>query len=153
MCWPLAVCTATGEPGAPGRWGGGEQPALLSLRFAEPGEPPREVPKTCFGRVLSSGVRPPHPRFSLPLQFNDVLLYTSRGLTASNQFKVHGQLPLYGMTVSMRRGHEIGAPPRGRPALRRPNNGTGRREEGTSGSPGGVGTWCVLHADVWVHSF
>eukprot|EP00070_Physeter_catodon_P018950 XP_023978899.1 FERM, ARHGEF and pleckstrin domain-containing protein 1 isoform X2 [Physeter catodon] len=31
--------------------------------------------------------------------FNDVLLYTSRGLTASNQFKVHGQLPLYGMTM------------------------------------------------------
>ncbi|EMP29749.1 FERM, RhoGEF and pleckstrin domain-containing protein 1 [Chelonia mydas] len=31
--------------------------------------------------------------------FNDVLLYTSRGLTASNQFKVHGQLPLYGMTA------------------------------------------------------
>ncbi|XP_037656418.1 FERM, ARHGEF and pleckstrin domain-containing protein 1 [Choloepus didactylus] len=31
--------------------------------------------------------------------FNDVLLYTSRGLTASNQFKVHGQLPLHGMTI------------------------------------------------------
>ncbi|XP_053311325.1 FERM, ARHGEF and pleckstrin domain-containing protein 1 isoform X3 [Spea bombifrons] len=31
--------------------------------------------------------------------FNDVLLYTSRGLTSSNQFKVHGQLPLYNMTV------------------------------------------------------
>ncbi|XP_051840003.1 FERM, ARHGEF and pleckstrin domain-containing protein 1 [Antechinus flavipes] len=31
--------------------------------------------------------------------FNDVLLYTSRGLTATNQFKVHGQLPLYGMTI------------------------------------------------------
>ncbi|XP_062959001.1 FERM, ARHGEF and pleckstrin domain-containing protein 1 isoform X2 [Cynocephalus volans] len=31
--------------------------------------------------------------------FNDVLLYTSRGLTASNQFKVHGQLSLYGMTI------------------------------------------------------
>ncbi|XP_054979626.1 FERM, ARHGEF and pleckstrin domain-containing protein 1 isoform X2 [Sorex araneus] len=31
--------------------------------------------------------------------FNDVLLYTSRGLTAWNQFKVHGQLPLYGMTL------------------------------------------------------
>ncbi|XP_036749782.1 FERM, ARHGEF and pleckstrin domain-containing protein 1 isoform X2 [Manis pentadactyla] len=31
--------------------------------------------------------------------FNDVLLYTSRGLTASNQFKVHGQLPLFGMTI------------------------------------------------------
>ncbi|KTF80119.1 hypothetical protein cypCar_00036811 [Cyprinus carpio] len=26
-------------------------------------------------------------------------MYTSRGLTASNQFKVHGQLPLYGMTI------------------------------------------------------
>ncbi|KAK1170032.1 FERM, ARHGEF and pleckstrin domain-containing protein 1-like isoform X1 [Acipenser oxyrinchus oxyrinchus] len=32
--------------------------------------------------------------------FNDVLLYTSRGMTASNQFKVHGQLQLYGMTVT-----------------------------------------------------
>ncbi|XP_046764080.1 FERM, ARHGEF and pleckstrin domain-containing protein 1 isoform X1 [Gallus gallus] len=31
--------------------------------------------------------------------FNDILLYTSRGLTASNQFKVHGHLPLYGMTI------------------------------------------------------
>ncbi|XP_066475750.1 FERM, ARHGEF and pleckstrin domain-containing protein 1 isoform X3 [Tiliqua scincoides] len=31
--------------------------------------------------------------------FNDVLLYTSRGLTSSNQFKVHGQLPLYGMMI------------------------------------------------------
>ncbi|XP_043927242.1 FERM, ARHGEF and pleckstrin domain-containing protein 1 isoform X1 [Protopterus annectens] len=31
--------------------------------------------------------------------FNDVLLYTSRGLTASNQFKIHGQLPLFGMTI------------------------------------------------------
>ncbi|PNJ78350.1 FARP1 isoform 9, partial [Pongo abelii] len=35
----------------------------------------------------------------VPGRFNDVLLYTSRGLTASNQFKVHGQLPLYGMTI------------------------------------------------------
>ncbi|XP_045074133.1 FERM, ARHGEF and pleckstrin domain-containing protein 1 [Coregonus clupeaformis] len=31
--------------------------------------------------------------------FNDVLLYTSRGMTASNQFKVHGQLPLHGLTI------------------------------------------------------
>ncbi|MFT7808131.1 FERM, RhoGEF and pleckstrin domain-containing protein 1-like isoform X4 [Arapaima gigas] len=31
--------------------------------------------------------------------FNDVLLYTSRGMTASNQFRVHGQLPLRGMTI------------------------------------------------------
>ncbi|ROI62463.1 FERM, RhoGEF and pleckstrin domain-containing protein 1 [Anabarilius grahami] len=31
--------------------------------------------------------------------FNDVLMYSSRGMTASNQFKVHGQLPLYGMTI------------------------------------------------------
>uniref|UniRef100_A0A8K9WU95 FERM, ARHGEF and pleckstrin domain-containing protein 1 n=1 Tax=Oncorhynchus mykiss TaxID=8022 RepID=A0A8K9WU95_ONCMY len=32
--------------------------------------------------------------------FNDVLLYTSRGMTATNQFKVHGQLPLHDMTVT-----------------------------------------------------
>ncbi|KAK2856998.1 hypothetical protein Q5P01_005733 [Channa striata] len=31
--------------------------------------------------------------------FSDFLLYTSRGMTSSNQFKVHGQLPLYGMTI------------------------------------------------------
>uniref|UniRef100_A0A8C2A881 FERM, ARHGEF and pleckstrin domain-containing protein 1 n=1 Tax=Cyprinus carpio TaxID=7962 RepID=A0A8C2A881_CYPCA len=31
--------------------------------------------------------------------FNDVLMYTSRGMTASNQFKVNGQLPMYGMTI------------------------------------------------------
>ncbi|KAF7709599.1 FERM, ARHGEF and pleckstrin domain-containing protein 1 isoform X1 [Silurus meridionalis] len=31
--------------------------------------------------------------------FSDVLLYTSRGITASNQFKIHGQLPLRGMTI------------------------------------------------------
>lgn len=33
-------------------------------------------------------------------QFNDVILYTSRGMMQTNQFKVHGQLPLHGMTVS-----------------------------------------------------
>ncbi|KAG7258142.1 hypothetical protein CRUP_020330, partial [Coryphaenoides rupestris] len=31
--------------------------------------------------------------------FNDVILYTSRGMTSTNQFKVHGQLPLHGMTI------------------------------------------------------
>uniref|UniRef100_A0A3Q0SQX2 FERM, ARHGEF and pleckstrin domain-containing protein 1 n=1 Tax=Amphilophus citrinellus TaxID=61819 RepID=A0A3Q0SQX2_AMPCI len=31
--------------------------------------------------------------------FNDVILYTSRGMTATNQFKVHGQLLLHGMTI------------------------------------------------------
>ncbi|KAM6985673.1 FERM, ARHGEF and pleckstrin domain-containing protein 1 [Aplochiton taeniatus] len=31
--------------------------------------------------------------------FSDVILYTSRGMAASNQFKVHGQLPLHGMTI------------------------------------------------------
>ncbi|XP_074550759.1 FERM, ARHGEF and pleckstrin domain-containing protein 1 isoform X2 [Halichoeres trimaculatus] len=31
--------------------------------------------------------------------FNDVILYTSRGMAATNQFKVHGQLPLHGMTI------------------------------------------------------
>lgn len=36
---------------------------------------------------------------SVVYQFSDVLLYTSRGITASNQFKIHGQLPLRGMTV------------------------------------------------------
>uniref|UniRef100_A0A3Q2X5G7 FERM, ARHGEF and pleckstrin domain-containing protein 1 n=1 Tax=Haplochromis burtoni TaxID=8153 RepID=A0A3Q2X5G7_HAPBU len=33
--------------------------------------------------------------------FDDVILYTSRGMTATNQFKVHGQLPLHGMTHSV----------------------------------------------------
>uniref|UniRef100_A0A671VZM3 FERM, ARHGEF and pleckstrin domain-containing protein 1 n=1 Tax=Sparus aurata TaxID=8175 RepID=A0A671VZM3_SPAAU len=31
--------------------------------------------------------------------FSDVILYTSRGMTPTNQFKVHGQLPLHGMTI------------------------------------------------------
>ncbi|XP_041067618.1 FERM, ARHGEF and pleckstrin domain-containing protein 2 isoform X4 [Carcharodon carcharias] len=31
--------------------------------------------------------------------FSDMLLYTSKGVTTSNQFKVHGQLPLYGMII------------------------------------------------------
>ncbi|XP_041834153.1 FERM, ARHGEF and pleckstrin domain-containing protein 1-like isoform X3 [Melanotaenia boesemani] len=31
--------------------------------------------------------------------FSDSLVYTSRGMTPSNQFKVHGQLPLYGITI------------------------------------------------------
>ncbi|KAF7661403.1 hypothetical protein LDENG_00262150 [Lucifuga dentata] len=31
--------------------------------------------------------------------FSNMLLYTSKGVTATNQFKVHGQLPLHGMIV------------------------------------------------------
>ncbi|KAJ7986698.1 hypothetical protein DPEC_G00342590 [Dallia pectoralis] len=31
--------------------------------------------------------------------FSDMLLYTSKGVTATNQFKVHGQLPLQGMIL------------------------------------------------------
>ncbi|XP_076014892.1 FERM, ARHGEF and pleckstrin domain-containing protein 2 isoform X2 [Genypterus blacodes] len=31
--------------------------------------------------------------------FSDMLLYTSKGVTATNQFKVHGHLPLHGMIV------------------------------------------------------
>ncbi|KAK5891094.1 hypothetical protein CgunFtcFv8_018385 [Champsocephalus gunnari] len=31
--------------------------------------------------------------------FSDSLVYTSRGMTPLNQFKVHGQMPLYGMTI------------------------------------------------------
>uniref|UniRef100_A0AAX7VR00 FERM, ARHGEF and pleckstrin domain-containing protein 1 n=1 Tax=Astatotilapia calliptera TaxID=8154 RepID=A0AAX7VR00_ASTCA len=38
--------------------------------------------------------------------FDDVILYTSRGMTATNQFKVHGQLPLHGMTVSIRESED-----------------------------------------------
>uniref|UniRef100_A0AAX7U2Y0 FERM, ARHGEF and pleckstrin domain-containing protein 1 n=1 Tax=Astatotilapia calliptera TaxID=8154 RepID=A0AAX7U2Y0_ASTCA len=37
--------------------------------------------------------------------FSDCLVYTSRGMTPSNQFKVHGQLPLYGMTVHNQNTH------------------------------------------------
>ncbi|XP_061579437.1 FERM, ARHGEF and pleckstrin domain-containing protein 1 isoform X1 [Cololabis saira] len=31
--------------------------------------------------------------------FNDIILYTTRGITPTNQFRVHGQLPLRGMTI------------------------------------------------------
>ncbi|XP_068602111.1 FERM, ARHGEF and pleckstrin domain-containing protein 1 [Brachionichthys hirsutus] len=31
--------------------------------------------------------------------FNDVILFTGRGMTATNQFKVHGQLQLHGLTI------------------------------------------------------
>ncbi|MEQ2186618.1 FERM, ARHGEF and pleckstrin domain-containing protein 2, partial [Goodea atripinnis] len=37
--------------------------------------------------------------FVFSFQFSDMLLYTSKGVTATNQFKVHGQLPLNGMIV------------------------------------------------------
>lgn len=33
-------------------------------------------------------------------QFSDMLLYTSKGVTGTNQFKIHGHLPLNGMLVS-----------------------------------------------------
>uniref|UniRef100_A0A8K9X7T9 FERM, ARHGEF and pleckstrin domain-containing protein 1 n=1 Tax=Oncorhynchus mykiss TaxID=8022 RepID=A0A8K9X7T9_ONCMY len=52
------------------------------------------------GRVSSRRDRTPSQMRPYSLySFNDVLLYTSRGMTATNQFKVHGQLPLYGMTI------------------------------------------------------
>lgn len=35
----------------------------------------------------------------MSFQFSDMLLYTSKGVTATNQFKVHGQLPLHGMIL------------------------------------------------------
>jgi len=48
-----------------------------------------------------------HPRSSILVsikcffvQFSDVLLYASRGMTSSVQFKVHGRLPVSGITVS-----------------------------------------------------
>ena len=33
-------------------------------------------------------------------QFSDMLLYTSKGVTGTNQFKIHGHLSLHGMLVS-----------------------------------------------------
>uniref|UniRef100_A0A8C9L4B3 FERM, ARHGEF and pleckstrin domain-containing protein 2 n=1 Tax=Pavo cristatus TaxID=9049 RepID=A0A8C9L4B3_PAVCR len=33
------------------------------------------------------------------LPFSDMLLYTSKGVTGTNQFKIHGHLPLHGMLV------------------------------------------------------
>ncbi|KAG9334061.1 hypothetical protein JZ751_009224 [Albula glossodonta] len=36
---------------------------------------------------------------AIPGRFNDILLYTSRGMTGSNQFKVHGQLSLHRMKI------------------------------------------------------
>uniref|UniRef100_A0A673MSQ5 FERM, ARHGEF and pleckstrin domain-containing protein 1 n=1 Tax=Sinocyclocheilus rhinocerous TaxID=307959 RepID=A0A673MSQ5_9TELE len=43
----------------------------------------------CLSRLSGKGLQ--QRMFFL---FNDVLMYTSRGMTASNQFKMHGQLPL-----------------------------------------------------------
>uniref|UniRef100_A0A4W3II22 FERM, ARHGEF and pleckstrin domain-containing protein 2 n=1 Tax=Callorhinchus milii TaxID=7868 RepID=A0A4W3II22_CALMI len=40
--------------------------------------------------------------------FSDMLLYTSKGVTITNQFKVHGELPLYGMIVSTPRNSYSG---------------------------------------------
>ncbi|XP_039343590.1 FERM, ARHGEF and pleckstrin domain-containing protein 2 isoform X4 [Mauremys reevesii] len=34
-----------------------------------------------------------------PGRFSDMLLYTSKGVTGTNQFKIHGHLPLHGMLV------------------------------------------------------
>ncbi|XP_062904481.1 FERM, ARHGEF and pleckstrin domain-containing protein 1 [Mobula hypostoma] len=57
--------------------------------------PGREfIRQGCLSKLSAKGLQ--QRMFFL---FNDILLYTSRGLTASNQFKVHGQVPLYGMTV------------------------------------------------------
>lgn len=36
----------------------------------------------------------------LSFQFSDMLLYTSKGVTGTNQFKIHGHLSLHGMLVS-----------------------------------------------------
>ncbi|XP_067842681.1 FERM, ARHGEF and pleckstrin domain-containing protein 1 isoform X2 [Heptranchias perlo] len=57
--------------------------------------PGREfIRQGCLSKLSAKGLQ--QRMFFL---FNDILLYTSRGLTVSNQFKVHGQLPLYGMTI------------------------------------------------------
>ncbi|XP_078077666.1 FERM, ARHGEF and pleckstrin domain-containing protein 1-like [Mustelus asterias] len=57
--------------------------------------PGREfIRQGCLSKLSAKGLQ--QRMFFL---FNDILLYTSRGLTATNQFKVHGQIPLYGMTI------------------------------------------------------
>lgn len=104
----MAVGRVAGWPWA--TWEEGGAACAAQTGAAETRELPGRFRKPALGTCCFSAARPSHPHLSLLLQFNDVLLYTSRGLTASNQFKVHGQLPLYGMTVSMRRGHEIGGP-------------------------------------------
>ncbi|CAL8344807.1 unnamed protein product [Boreogadus saida] len=66
----------------------------------------QDAGQTCEdGELRSSGKRQEEKdlvgidNLVIPGRFNDVILYTSRGMTATNQFKVHGQLPLHGMTV------------------------------------------------------
>ncbi|XP_061129030.1 FERM, ARHGEF and pleckstrin domain-containing protein 1-like isoform X2 [Syngnathus typhle] len=49
----------------------------------------------CLSKLSGKGLQ--HRMFFL---FSDSLVYTSRGMTSSNQFKVHGQLPLFGMTIT-----------------------------------------------------
>ncbi|XP_072332200.1 LOW QUALITY PROTEIN: FERM, ARHGEF and pleckstrin domain-containing protein 1-like [Scyliorhinus torazame] len=57
--------------------------------------PGREfIRQGCLSKLSAKGLQ--QRMFFL---FSDILLYTSRGLTATNQFKVHGQIPLYGMTI------------------------------------------------------
>ncbi|KAG8525111.1 FERM, ARHGEF and pleckstrin domain-containing protein 1 [Galemys pyrenaicus] len=79
---PASVCT----DGKPGRsLSAGAHPGLSLQEFIRLGS---------LSKLSGKGLQ--QRMFFL---FNDMLLYTSRGLTASNQFKVHGQLPLYGMTI------------------------------------------------------
>ncbi|KAM6963101.1 FERM, ARHGEF and pleckstrin domain-containing protein 2 [Aplochiton taeniatus] len=55
--------------------------------------PGREfIREGCLYKLTKKGLQ--HRMFFL---FSDMLLYTSKGVTATNQFKVHGQLPLHGM--------------------------------------------------------
>ncbi|XP_069746442.1 FERM, ARHGEF and pleckstrin domain-containing protein 1-like isoform X2 [Narcine bancroftii] len=57
--------------------------------------PGREfIRQGCLSKLSAKGLQ--QRMFFL---FNDILLYTSRGLTSSNQFKIHGQVPLYGMMI------------------------------------------------------
>lgn len=65
---------------------------LVGMHLATPG---REFIRLgCLSKLSGKGLQ--QRMFFL---FNDVLMYTSRGMTPSNQFKVHGQFPLYGMTI------------------------------------------------------
>ncbi|KAJ8375209.1 hypothetical protein SKAU_G00057890 [Synaphobranchus kaupii] len=58
-------------------------------------EPGREfIREGCLYKLTKKGLQ--QRMFFL---FSDMLLYTSKGVTATNQFKVHGQLPLHGMIL------------------------------------------------------
>ncbi|XP_061593532.1 FERM, ARHGEF and pleckstrin domain-containing protein 2 isoform X2 [Cololabis saira] len=87
--------TAPGRVSAPtqGR-GQGEQLHLLTAASDRRSLSQEFIREGCLYKLTKKGLQ--QRMFFL---FSDQLLYTSKGVTATNQFKVHGQLPLHGMIV------------------------------------------------------